>query len=259
MPNLSLSPSFSPRHYKTVSSNNYRRFQITSFSDSNNSTPADDTPPEQNEPDGAPPEPNEPDDTLPEESANNEKMYQVESGSIFRTFSYNNKEGMVGISGFNSGFKIDEGHKVYIEFDILSNLQVSGANIKCSKVGKESPDYESDEADVEGWPDFPNMFRIVPKDEVNEDGLIIKRVDGKRQTKAYLLLGLRDDDEDIPENKPEEGEEEKKKENDDDSKSFSVLQKFSSNAIMMISQVSGVPVVFPMPWIPSLEKADNFP
>jgi hypothetical protein len=225
MPNLSLSPSFSPRHYKTVSSNNYRRFQITSFSATGT--------------------------TGTQES--NQKMYQVESGSIFRTFSYNNKEGMVGISGFNSGFKIEDGHKVYIEFDILSNLQVSGANIKCSKVGKESPDYESDEADVEGWPDFPNMFRIVPKDEVNAEGLVVRRVDGKRQTKAYLLIGLRDDDKDIPENESEENGE------SNDSDSFSVLQKFSSNAIMMISQVSGVPVVFPMPWIPSLEKADNFP
>jgi hypothetical protein len=175
----------------------------------------------------------------------NKSIYLVESGFCFKTFSYDTGT-LVGISGLNSGFEWEKDAKVYLEFDVLPNLQVSGGKVCCTKVGKDSKDANSKEANVEEWPDFPNMFRIVPPDEVNSDGLITKRTDGKRQSKAYLLLATRGDDKIYTNGAAPSTNSE-----------GSIYQKNSSNIIMMISQVSGVPVVFPMPWFNSLLPTDN--
>jgi len=178
--------------------------------------------------------------------ASNLKKYKVSSGTCFRTFSYDTGNGARGgsipIAGLESGFEWGVGEKVYLEFDISQNLQVTGARVKCSSVGSASSEASSKEPNVAEWADFPNMFRITPQDQLDGDGYVFKRAENKRQTKAYLLLATRSDDGDG---------------NASASSTFRINGKVDSNIIMMISQVSGVPVVFPMPWFGSAYSDDN--
>jgi hypothetical protein len=162
--------------------------------------------------------------------------YMVRTGDCFRTFSYDKRQ-QINIIGINSGFEWEKDAKVFIDFTILGNLQVSGnAFIKCEKVGRDSPGKGGKNViDPGGWVDFPSMLRLIPEDEVDDNGYIKKIADYKRQTKAYLLLGLRSDDAYYFNQNQESG-------------SITVIQKANSNLIMMASQHRGVPVAFPMPW-----------
>lgn len=166
--------------------------------------------------------------------------YMVRTGDCFRTFSYDPKH-QINIKGINSGFAWPKNAKVFIDFTILGNLQVSGdASIKCEKVGKDSPGKGGkDIIDPGGWVDYPSMFRLVPEDELDSNGYVSKIADYQVQTKCYLLLGLRSDDFGGIDNSSATG---------DSSASFNVVQKANSNIIMMASQHRGTPVCFPMPW-----------
>lgn len=163
--------------------------------------------------------------------------YMVRTGDCFRTFSYDPKH-QININGINSGFEWQKDAKVFIDFTILGNLQVSGgASIRCEKVGKDSPAKGGKNViDPGGWVDYPSMFRLIPEDELDENGYIKKRADYQRQTKCYLLLGLRSDDAGFD------------SANTGDATAFNIVQKANSNLIMMASQHRGVPVCFPMPW-----------
>lgn len=169
--------------------------------------------------------------------------YMVRTGDCFRTFSYDSKH-QININGINSGFEWKKDSKVFIDFTILSNLQVSGnAFIKCENVGKKSPGKGGKNViEPGGWVDYPSMFRLIPEDELDSNGFIKKRSEYQRQTKCYLLLGIRSDDSDFATGPVK---------NNDSSTSgeqFSILQKANSNLIMMASQHRGTPVCFPMPW-----------
>lgn len=168
------------------------------------------------------------------------QMYMVTTGDCYKTFSYA-KEEMITISGLYSGFEWKPNQKVYIEFPIIGGYRPSGvAFIKCSEVGKAAG--ESDDLVPEKWEDFPLMFRYTPKDEEDENGYVKRIFDGKRQTVAYLLVGVRSDDLDT------QGLGGESNGGESQAESFEVVQKVNTNLIMMMSQYRGMPVSFPMPW-----------
>jgi hypothetical protein len=173
-----------------------------------------------------------------DDSSNEKTFHMVRTGDCFRTFSYDPKH-LINIRGINSGFEWVEDGKVFIDFTILGNLQPSGdAFVRCEKVGKDSAGKGGkDIIDPGGWVDYPSMFRLIPEDELDDNGYISKVADYQVQTKCYLLLGLRSDDSQLidPKATKTSGE-------------FSILQKANSNLIMMASQHRGTPVCFPMPW-----------
>lgn len=184
------------------------------------------------------------------------KKWMVSSGTVFKTFTYETGAGgAVAISGLCSGFEWKPGQMVYLDFDISANLQVTGCHVKCTYVADQATSFGSKDAIVADWSDFPNMFRITPKDEVDENtGLVKKIAEGKRQSKAYLLLATRSDDDALLLDDSSSGA----TVGDENSGSFVPHRKMASNVIMMISQVSGAPVVFPMPWFASMNPDDMF-
>jgi hypothetical protein len=180
-----------------------------------------------------------------------EKKWMVEDGTCFRSFSYGGGFNHVDIEGIGEPFSWGEKQKVFIEFEVTNMLQPIKGVVKFSQVGSD-----------DNWKDFPDMIEIEPKDETDDTGKITKRVEGKVQKKAFLLLATRSDDDLSEYNKKKTGEEDKEdleeKESDGDPSSFTPLQKCNTNVIMMISQMSGIPVVFPMPWFGSLYSNDSF-
>ena len=173
----------------------------------------------------------------PDEEEAAAPWYMVTTGDCYKTFSYANEE-KINISGLYSGFEWKANQKVYIEFPIIGGYRPSGtAFVKCSEVGKSAG--QSKDLLPRKWEDFPLMFRYFPRDEEDENGYVTKIFDGKRQTAAYLLLGVRSDDTD-PQVKGDGSASEENK--------FDVVQKVNTNLIMMMSQYRGMPVSFPMPW-----------
>lgn len=174
-------------------------------------------------------------------------LWMVQAGTCFSTFNYGIPS-YLPINGLNSGFEWGGNEKVYLDFTILPNLQVSGIAVNISEVGVNA-DGEENESVPPEWIDYPSMFRIMPKDTVNDDGLVTQVANGKRQTKCYLLLGVRSDDTDLGGSgigTPPA-----------DNASFFPIQKAGDNIIMMHSQCSGVGVTFPMPWWRSISPEDS--
>lgn len=160
--------------------------------------------------------------------SNDRPSYYLNSGYCFSTFNYDKKT-CIPISDFNQPFELTEQDAVYIDFKVLPNLQVSGATIKVGPVGPDAP--------ADGWQDYPASYKIRPTDILDADGRVKTFVDGKRQENHYLLVGYctKDLSEDgiIMTN------------ND---VTFKYVPCVKDNVIMMMSNVSGVPVVFTMPY-----------
>jgi hypothetical protein len=186
--------------------------------------------------------------TAPQDSG----KYMVTPGVCFSQFNYS-PDTYIPIQGLGSGFDFEPNNKVYLDFTIYPNQQVSGVFVKCSKVGKNSVDFDQPtKSNPDEWPEYPSMTYIVPKDTVNENGLVTQVAAGKRQTKLYCLIGHRSDDTDllgINENPPPV--------QDEDAPLFSPINKLGSHLLLFGSQVSGVPVLAPMPWFKSLYQDDN--
>lgn len=174
-------------------------------------------------------------------------LWMVQAGTNFSTFNYGIPS-YIPIGGLNSGFSWEPNEKVYLDMTILPNLQVSGCSVQIAKVGVDA-DGEPNESFPPGWIDYPSMLRIMPKDTVNDDGLITQVANGKRQTKCYLLLGYRSDDTDLGGSgnaTPPAG-----------NGFFAPIQKAESNIIMMHGNISGVGITFPMPWFRSIYPGDT--
>lgn len=164
--------------------------------------------------------------------------YMVNNGACFSTFSYNTGS-FVPIKGFNQRFDFNENEKIYLDFTILPNLQISGAEIKCTKVGQENQVAVSPN-NPQVWSSYPDMFWVNPKDEFDNKGRIKKLVDGKRQIKCYALIAYRSDDTNKNgENNPPPAE----------SNSFSTVQILDTDLILLASIFSGIPVIFPSPYL----------
>jgi hypothetical protein len=153
--------------------------------------------------------------------------YYIENGVCFSSFSFDTGS-FVPIRGIGSGFSyvLEDNKKFFIDFTILRNLQVSGAEIRCETVGP----------DGDFWKSYPNMIEIQPQDEVDENGRVTKLIDGKTQTNCYVLIGYRADDQTKNGSTPTE------------TILQSPVQILDTNIILLASVVSGVPVVFPAPY-----------
>lgn len=163
-------------------------------------------------------------------------VFMVNSGICFSTFSYD-KESFIPIDNLQQGFNLEKDSVVYLDFTVLSNLQVSGCSVKIGKVGMDAGNDESQ------WIDYPDMYRIRPFDQRDSQGRLIP-VAGKTQLKSYLMIGKCSENNDelnyqsipIKNSSPE------------DSPVFYYTQYINNDILIMGSNISGVPIIFPMPF-----------
>lgn len=183
--------------------------------------------------------------------------FYVSSGRCYSTFSYS-QESLVPISNlyknFNIPFNEIGDYCAYIEFSLLPNLQVSGGSVKFTKVGN-NLNFESSE----DWVDYPNMYKIRPFDIKNPDGTIKQIIDNKQQQKCYLLLGRFW--ENYPETEPYNIQTVTGRGENDEPKFYYLSSYNESDIILMQSNVSGVPVIFPMPYLggPYWKTKEEYP
>lgn len=184
--------------------------------------------------------------------------YFVNQGVILSTFSYAT-ETFIRVKkinsksyGLNEPFDFEANHKVYLEFTVLPNLQISGnaATVYCERVGSPDPNAVGALYPM-GWPSYPNLIHTEPKDVYDKDGKIKILKNGKRQGKAYALLAYRNDDDE------QDGQTYNQGGNSDNLGSqttntgfggFIPVQSFNSDIIIMHTAVNGVPCAVPMPY-----------
>lgn len=184
--------------------------------------------------------------------------YFVNRGVVLSTFSYATgsfiqiKKTSSKSYGLNEPFDFQANHKVYIEFTILPNLQVSGhtASIFCERVGSPDPNAIR-ELYPQNWPSYPNLIHTEPKDVYDSSGRIKILKNGKRQGKAYALLAYRNDDDE------KDGQTYNQQGNSSNLGSqttntgvggFFSIQSFSSDIILMHTAINGAPCTVPMPY-----------
>ena len=184
--------------------------------------------------------------------------YFVNQGIILSTFSYDTgsfiqiKKVDPKSYGIGEPFDFEANHKVYIEFTVLPNLQISGntASIFCERVGSPNPNAIGQLYPID-WPSYPSLIHTEPKDVYDRNGRIRILKNGKRQGKAYALLAYRNDDDE------QNGQMYNQEGNSDNLGSqttntgfggFVPIQSFNSDIILMHSAVNGVPCVVPMPY-----------
>jgi len=168
--------------------------------------------------------------------------YKVSDGVCFSTFNFSTGS-FIPIKNLNKTFPFEKDEKFYIEFSVTSNLQISGAEIKCAKVG--NPRGQSP-APANVWSNYPNMIRIQPEDEFDEKGRVIRITDGKRQISCYVLIGYRSDD------KFKNGDEKTGGGDSNTDEDSTPIQILNSNLILLASMYSGVPIIFPVPYLDGL-------
>jgi hypothetical protein len=178
--------------------------------------------------------------------------YMVNSGVCLSKYSFNTGS-YIPIKNLVS--KLDpyqEEAKIFIEFGIMSNLQCSGAMVKCEKVGKDAPE--------DGWTTYPDLFKIEPGFEFDDKGRVKKYRDGARQTKAYVLVGYAASD-------PNKNGDNVQKSSSSSSSSTSTpggnpfqssssssstaptwIQILDTNLILVATIASGIPCAIPFPF-----------
>lgn len=173
-------------------------------------------------------------------SGEGESSYYIDDGVIFTSFNFSTGT-FLHIEGIKKNFPFEKGNKFFIEMDVLPNLQVENAKIVCDTVGEGSR-----------WKSYPALYDIEPKDEVDGQGKVTKIVDGKTQTKCYVLIGYREDD---PNKDPTV-----KSNANLEGASDTPIQILNHNIILLASVLSGVPIIFPMPYFDGAAhvKAVNF-
>jgi hypothetical protein len=162
----------------------------------------------------------------------------VNDGIFYSTFSYAH-DSYIPLKNLKKAFSLGKDYVVYAEIGVSPNLQITGAQVVSSKVGAVAQEGQ--------WKDFPDYYRIRPQDKtevINKQTVVKEIKDGKFQEKAYVMLGQCVDE--IPPY----------------SKSYKIksvsslankwsgyfIQYVETNIIMMQSMISGVPVLFPMPF-----------
>jgi len=175
--------------------------------------------------------------------------YYITQGIVLSTFNYDTGKFIPVKNIVTKPFEFSQNFKFYIEFTILPNLQISGAEIKCGRVGSQDPNSVKDLYPA-GWPSYPNLIHLEPKDVYDENGRIKILKNGKRQGKAYALLGYRSDDQEP--NGQSYGDQNASVVYQNDQNTgiggFVAVQSFNSDIIMMNVAVNGTPCVVPMPY-----------
>jgi len=176
--------------------------------------------------------------------------YYVTQGVVMSTFSYDTGTFIPVKNIVTKPFEFSQNFKFYIEFTILPNLQVSGAEIKCGRVGSQDPNAVKDLYPPD-WPSYPNLVHLEPKD-VYENGRVKILKNGKRQGKAYALIGYRNDDQEpngqaYGDNNAESSSHPMGEANTGIA-GFIPVQCFNSDIMMVNVAVNGTPCVVPMPY-----------
>ncbi len=168
----------------------------------------------------------------------------VSDGVCFSSFSFNTGS-FLPIENLNAPLPFQKNSKIFIEINMLRNLQPSGnAVVRCAPVNTS-----------DSWPTYPELFDINPKDEYDATGRVIKLVDGKSQTKCYVLIGygINDSSKNGPSASSEEGgeavsQQSSESETGETEEAKGVVQLLKTNFVLLASVVSGVAVVFPAPY-----------
>jgi hypothetical protein len=168
--------------------------------------------------------------------------YMVSDGVCFSTFNFDTGS-FIPIKGINQRFDFNANEKFYIDFSIAGNLQVTGAEIKCSQIGIDEE--TSDRSNPSTWGNYPNMIYVQPEDEFDDKGRVIRITDGKRQIKCYVLIGYRSDD--TNKNGGTQTD------NGNSNTPGSPVQILNSDLILLASMYSGVPIIFPVPYLNGLD------
>lgn len=182
-----------------------------------------------------------------------DKSFLVEPGVCFSRYSLDTGS-FVPIQGLNQDFdNVKENDKFFIQFNLLSNLQVSGAQIKCEPIGDDAPEG--------GWKSYPEFYEITPQDEFDPDTGRVKKIrDGKRQTKCFALIGYQTDDTHKNSSKKSNSSSSSSQgssstSNDPNGSSSSSkktidwVQILDQNLILAATIVSGIPCVIPFPYL----------
>ena len=169
-----------------------------------------------------------------------EKGYAVNDGICFSTFSYNSGS-YVPIEDMNTAFSLGKDFVVYLRFGISSNMQVTGASVMAGPVGNKA-------IGADFWKEYPDFYRIsgppAQTKNINGQNVVISVPDGRRQDSAFLMIGkCYDSVVDIEKNNnfiPVSSS----------SRQWTgfFVQHVNSNIILMGSNVSGIPILFPMPF-----------
>ena len=179
--------------------------------------------------------------------------YYITQGVALRTFSYDTGT-FIPIKNIETKpFEFSQNFKFYIQFTILPNLQVSGAEIKCGRVGSQDPNAIRD-LHPDGWPSYPNLIHTEPKDVYDQNGRIRILKNGKRQGMCYALLGYRSDDQEPNGQSYGNQNADTVYENDQNANIGGVIpvQCFNSDIMMVNMAINGVPCVVPMPYFNAL-------
>jgi hypothetical protein len=176
--------------------------------------------------------------------------YYVSQGVVLPTFSYDVNR-FIGVQNLNTPFEFSQNFKFYIEFKVLSNLQIASGVIKCERVGSQDPQSVKD-LYPDKWPSYPDLYHIEPKDTY-ENGKITILSKNKKQGMAYALIGYRSDDQEP--NGQAYGDANAQSSNNTTTNppntgagGFSVIQCFNSDIIMVNVAINGTPCVVPMPY-----------
>lgn len=169
---------------------------------------------------------------------------EVADGVCFSSFSFNTGS-FLPIENLNKELPFEKDSKFFIEINLMRNLQPSGnAIVKCAPVGTE-----------DSWPNYPELFEIQPKDEYDDTGRVIKYVDGKSQTKCYVLIGyaMNDSSKNGPNNAGNSSSSTSSNSSSNSSSGSNndpkgIVQLLKHNFILLASVVSGVAVVFGSPY-----------
>lgn len=172
--------------------------------------------------------------------------YMVTDGVCFSTFNFDTGS-FIPIKGLNTRFDFNKNEKFYIDFSISTNLQVTGAEIKCSKVGSDSEESTENLSSPSIWKNYPNMIYVQPEDEFDDQGRVIRITEGKRQIKCYVLIGYRSDDTNKNGRTIQNNENNENNENNDTE--GVPVQILNSDLILLASMYSGVPIIFPVPYL----------
>jgi len=172
---------------------------------------------------------------IPGDDSSFDNPYMIGEGFLFKTFSLS-VDTKIPIDNLGVTFDFKKNNKFYIEIDVDSNLQPYYATIKCEEVNTdESWKYYPFNSLIE--PEFTDTDREKFSEFPWDSGRILKLLPDRRQTKLYILIGYREDDENKNGNQSNSFEE-----------NATPVQILKENIILLGGIVDYAPGLIPVPY-----------
>jgi len=168
-----------------------------------------------------------------------EDEFYVGDGVCYSTYSLETGS-FLNIEGLNEDFSWSKNEKIYIEIDVGLNLGPKNAKLRHAEIGDNAPD--------DGWKNYPYFYKIEPEDTIDENGVVKKIRDGKRQTKCYVLIGYLQDDNNKNGDLRQDSENSEDGGNDEEDTAYAPVQILKENVLLVQSVVSGIPCLVPFPY-----------